>query len=181
MKGFYSPNATQSREKNCKDGRFFDIADRPEKLYGWSRLYTSAQGRHETGGVLLLFFFESFLWHFKEKQRAEVIFTLPRPVWCKNQENGSGKQWSLHAVSKNVGCRLSVSASQPTQLEKSRKLVKAELFRDEKVLSESGLSIWAQTLIKYIAGLQRSTQSLLHGSSKATVFFLPFEMRRVIK
>ena len=42
-------------------------------------------------------FFESFLWHFNKKQRAEVIFSLSRPVSCKNQENGSGKQWSLHA------------------------------------------------------------------------------------
>ena len=42
-------------------------------------------------------FFESFLWHFNNKQRAEVIFRLSRPVSCKNQENGSGKQWSLHA------------------------------------------------------------------------------------
>ena len=42
-------------------------------------------------------FFESFLWHFNEKQHAEVIFRLSRPVLCKNQENGSGKQWSLHA------------------------------------------------------------------------------------
>ena len=42
-------------------------------------------------------FFESFLWHFNKNQRAEVIFRLSRPVSCKNQENGSGKQWSLHA------------------------------------------------------------------------------------
>ena len=42
-------------------------------------------------------FFESFLWHFNKKQHAEVIFRLSKPVLCKNQENGSGKQWSLHA------------------------------------------------------------------------------------
>ena len=42
-------------------------------------------------------FSESFLWHFNKKQHAEVIFRLSRPVSCKNQENGSGKQWSLHA------------------------------------------------------------------------------------
>ena len=42
-------------------------------------------------------FFESFLWHFNKKQRAEMIFRLSRLVSCKNQENGSGKQWSLHA------------------------------------------------------------------------------------
>ena len=42
-------------------------------------------------------FFESFLWYFNKKQSAEVIFRLSRPVSCKNQENGSEKQWSLHA------------------------------------------------------------------------------------
>ena len=42
-------------------------------------------------------FFETFLWHFNKKQRAEVIFGLSRPVSFKNQENGSGKRWSLHA------------------------------------------------------------------------------------
>ena len=39
-------------------------------------------------------FFKSFLWHFNHKQRAEVIFRFSRPVLCKNQENGSGKQRS---------------------------------------------------------------------------------------
>ena len=47
-------------------------------------------------------FFETFLWHFNKKQRAEVIFRLSRPVSCKNQENGSGKRWSLHAPLKYV-------------------------------------------------------------------------------
>ena len=42
-------------------------------------------------------FFESFLRHFNKKQCAEIIFRLSRPVSRKNQENGSGKQWSLHA------------------------------------------------------------------------------------
>ena len=46
-------------------------------------------------------FFEYFLWHFNKKRRAEVIFRLSRPVSCKNQENGSGKQWSLHAPLKS--------------------------------------------------------------------------------
>ena len=49
-------------------------------------------------------FFKSFLWHFNEKQCAEVIFRLSRPVSCKNQENGAGKQWSLHASLK--GCEM---------------------------------------------------------------------------
>ena len=83
--------------KNAKR-RFFDTADMHEKLYGRSRLYASAQGRHETGGTRCSFaFFESFLWHFNKKQRAEVIFRLSKPVWSKKQENGSGKQRSLHA------------------------------------------------------------------------------------
>ena len=46
-------------------------------------------------------FFESFLWHFNKKQHAEVIFRLSRPVLCKNQENASGKPWSLHAPLKS--------------------------------------------------------------------------------
>ena len=39
-------------EKKLRRWPFFDIADRHEKLYGRSRLYASAQGRHETGCVL---------------------------------------------------------------------------------------------------------------------------------
>ena len=46
------------------------------------------------GSLTGIRFFESFLWHFNKKQRAEVIFWPSRPVSCKNQENGSGKQWS---------------------------------------------------------------------------------------
>ena len=80
--------ATQSREKTAKRP-LFDIADRHEKLYGRSRLYASAQGCHETGGVLSLFSSLSF---DISKQRAEAIFRLSRPDSCKNQENGSGKQ-----------------------------------------------------------------------------------------
>ena len=47
-------------------------------------------------------FFESFLWHFNEKQRGEVIFRHSGPVSCKNQENGAGKQWSVHAPLKSA-------------------------------------------------------------------------------
>ena len=50
-------------------------------------------------------FFETFLWHFNKKQRGEVIFRLPRPVSWKNQENGSGKRWSLHAPHKLGGTK----------------------------------------------------------------------------
>ena len=42
-------------------------------------------------------FFVSFLWHFNEEQLAKVIFLSSRPVFCKNQGNGAGKQWSVHA------------------------------------------------------------------------------------
>ena len=49
----------QIREETAKTA-VFDSADRHEKLYGWSRLYASAQGRHETGGVLSLFSSLSF-------------------------------------------------------------------------------------------------------------------------
>ena len=46
---------TPKAEKKLRKRRFFDTADRHEKLYGRSRLYASAQGRHETGGVPSLF------------------------------------------------------------------------------------------------------------------------------
>ena len=55
MKGSSSPNDTQKPRKKLPKRPFFDSADRHEKLYGRSRLYASAQGRHETGGVLSLF------------------------------------------------------------------------------------------------------------------------------
>ena len=42
-------------KKKLRKRRFFDTADSHEKLYGWSRLYASAQGRHEPGGVVSLF------------------------------------------------------------------------------------------------------------------------------
>ena len=47
-------------EKKLPKQRCFDTADRHEKLYGRSRLYASAQGRHETGGVFSLFSSLSF-------------------------------------------------------------------------------------------------------------------------
>ena len=47
-------------EKKLLKRRFFDTTDMHEKLYGRSRLYASAQGRHETGGVLSLFSSLSF-------------------------------------------------------------------------------------------------------------------------
>ena len=55
MKGSSSPNDTPKTRKKLRKRPFFDSADRHEKLYGRSGLYASAQGRHETGGVLSLF------------------------------------------------------------------------------------------------------------------------------
>ena len=52
-KAFTRQMTPQIREETAKTA-FFDSADRHEKLYGRSRLYASAQGRHETGGVLSL-------------------------------------------------------------------------------------------------------------------------------
>ena len=55
MKGSSSPNDTPKPRKKLRKRPFFDCADRHETLYGRSRLYASAQGRYETGGVLSLF------------------------------------------------------------------------------------------------------------------------------
>ena len=46
---------TPQRRGKLRRRPFFDLADRHDKLYDRSRLYASAQGRHETGGVLSLF------------------------------------------------------------------------------------------------------------------------------
>ena len=54
-KAFLRQMTPKSREKKLRKRPFFDTADRHEKLYCRSRLYASAQGRHETGGVLSLF------------------------------------------------------------------------------------------------------------------------------
>ena len=51
---------TPKAEKKTAKTAVFDIADRHEKLYGPLQLYTSAQGRHGTGGVLSLFSSLSF-------------------------------------------------------------------------------------------------------------------------
>ena len=47
-------------EKKNGETAVFDTADMHEKLYGRSRLYASAQRRHQTGGVLSLFSSLSF-------------------------------------------------------------------------------------------------------------------------
>ena len=59
-KAFTRQMTPQSREKKLQKRPFFDSADRHEKLYGRSRLYASAQGRHKTGGILSLFSSLSF-------------------------------------------------------------------------------------------------------------------------
>ena len=56
----FARQMTPKAEKKLWKRRFFDTADGHEKLYGRSRLYASAQGRHETGGVLSLFSSLSF-------------------------------------------------------------------------------------------------------------------------
>ena len=94
-KAFPRQMTPQSREKPAKTAAFRHrweawkvvrsmaaVRQRPRPPRNWRCSFT---------------FFASFLWHFNKKQRAEVIFRLSRPVSCKNQENGSGKQWSLHA------------------------------------------------------------------------------------
>ena len=88
-------HAKSIKSKKFEHYVWHPAADRHEKFYGRSRLYASAQRRHITGGVLSLF--QVFPCHFNRKQRAEVIFRRSRPVSSKSQENGSGKQWSLHA------------------------------------------------------------------------------------
>ena len=77
-----------SREKNSEDGPFrlrwqawkvvrsiAAVRQRPKTPRNWRCSFA---------------FFESFLWHFNEKQRAEVFFRLSRPNSCKNQEMALG-------------------------------------------------------------------------------------------
>ena len=107
-KAFPRQMTPQSREKTAKR-RFFDIADRHEKLYGQSRLYASAQGRHETGGVYSLFSSLSFDISIKTACRGDLqIF---KACFVKKKQTGkySGKQWSLHVPLKVGVSRYSVS------------------------------------------------------------------------
>ena len=86
---------TSKAKKNCEGGRFW------HRWLAWKvvRSIAAVRQRPRTprNWQCSFAFFESFLWHFNEKQRAEVIFRLSRPVSCKNQEKGAGKQWSLRA------------------------------------------------------------------------------------
>ena len=85
----------QSREKTCESAGF------RHRWHAWKvvRSIGAVRQRPRTprNWRCSFAFFESFLWHFNKKQRAEVVFILSRPVSSKKQENGSGKQRSLHA------------------------------------------------------------------------------------
>ena len=94
-KAFPRQMTAQSREKTAKTAVF------RHRWQAWKvvRSIAAVRQRPRTprNRRCSFAFFETFLWHFNKKQRAEVIFRLSRPVSCKNQENGSGKRWSLHA------------------------------------------------------------------------------------
>ena len=85
----------RSREKTGETAVF------RHRWHAWKvvRSITAVRQRPKTPPNWRCFFafFESFLWHFNKKQRARTIFRLSRLVSCKKQENGSGKQRSLHA------------------------------------------------------------------------------------
>ena len=98
-KAFTRQMTPQSREKTAKTAVF------RHRWQAWKvvRSIAAVRQRPRTprNWRCSFAFFEIFLWHFNKKQRAEVIFRLSRPVSCKNQENGSGKRWSLHAPLKD--------------------------------------------------------------------------------
>ena len=105
-KGFSSSNDTPKPRKTAKTAVF------RHRWQAWKVVQSIAAVRQRPrtprNWRCSFPFFEAFLWHFNKKQRAEVIFRLSRPVSCKNQENGSGRQWSLHAPLKRiafVACR----------------------------------------------------------------------------
>ena len=97
-KAFTRPMAPQSREKTGKTAVF------RHRWQAWKlvRSVVAVRQRPRTrrNWRCSFAFFETFLGHFDKKQCAEVIFWLSRLVSCKNEENGSGKQWSLHAPHK---------------------------------------------------------------------------------
>ena len=77
-------------------------------------------------------FFRVFPSTFNKRQRAEVIFRLSRPVSCKNQENGSGKQWSLHAPLLTHVCGLK---KKPYESWKKKKNVLLTYIRNKQILN----------------------------------------------
>ena len=154
---------TPKAEKKLLKRRFFDTADRHEKLYGCRIAAVRQSPRMPWNWWCSFAFFESFLWHFIKKQRAEVIFRLSRPVSCKNQENGSGKQWSLHAslkatslstplLMKPLGetslwfvlCSSSLSHDHPLNLPVSYKHISALLVWSSCIPMTNSLKVCAQ-------------------------------------
>ena len=130
-KGFSSPNDTTKPRKNCENGGF------STPLTGMKSCTVAAvrqRPRTPRNWRCSVAFFETFLWHFNKKQRAEVIFRLSRPVSCKNQENGSGKRWSLHA---------SLKKSANSQLQQpKRNMLHAARSAGEKAWRR-GENVWA--------------------------------------
>ena len=63
---------TPKAGKKTANTAFFNITDKHEKLYGRSRLYASAQGRHETGGVLSLFRVFHLIFQWKTASRSDL-------------------------------------------------------------------------------------------------------------
>ena len=86
-------------------------------------------------------FFESFLWHFNKKQRAEMIFRLSWLVSCKKQENGSGKQRSLHAPLKRKNGNIFGQI-----LRNSRKCVKTWVIEKLMFIDHKNASVFFQAV-----------------------------------
>ena len=90
-KAFTRQMRPQIREKNCENGRF-STALTGMKSCTVDRGCTPAP-KDATKLAVFLSLFSSLSFDISiKKQHAEVIFRLSRPVLCKNQENGSGKQ-----------------------------------------------------------------------------------------
>ena len=114
-KAFPRRMTPQSREKTAKTAVF------RQRRQAWKvvRSIAAVRQRPRTprNWRCSFAFFEIFLWHFNKKQRAEVILRLSRPVSCKNQENGSGKRWSVHAPLKsNAAAKLCTNRWTPNSL-----------------------------------------------------------------
>ena len=96
--GFYSPNETRTWEITTKTAVFRHRWQAWKVV--WSITAVRQRPRMPWNWRCSFAFFVSFLRYFNEKQKkkaAEVIFRSSRPSLCQNQENGAGKQWSLHA------------------------------------------------------------------------------------
>ena len=71
-----------------------------------------------------------------------MIFRLSRPVLCKNQENGSGKQWSLHAPLKQPY----KSDMRQYEFRHAAYLVYVNLNPARRLLDRLSIVIWAPAL-----------------------------------